>query len=92
MLFHGTCHVGNYGFFTDQNWIGSIVVSQLVPTDTPTDFELGDKADDIQRRREEREQRRRRQRNNRGRRGRKSGGRKLHDDRWMRQWPKMTKN
>ena len=43
-----------------------------VPRDTATEFELGDIAPDIQRKREEREQREResRHRNNRGRTGR----------------------
>ena len=40
-----------------------------VPTETPTEVELGDTAADIQRRRENRDRRRRRHRNHRGREG-----------------------
>ena len=47
-----------------------------VPTDTHTEFELGDTAADIQ---------------GRGGRGRKPGGRKLHSHRWSRQWPKLPR-
>ena len=46
--------------------------------DTPTEFELGDTAADIQRRRDKREWRGRRQRNNKGIRGK---GMKPHDAR-----------
>ena len=59
-----------------------------VPIGTSTEFELGDKAPDIQGgRRRENIGRGRRQRNNRGRRGRGPGGQKLHSHRWRRQWP-----
>ena len=57
-----------------------------VPTDTPTEFELGDVAADIQRREEreagEREEEAQKQRE-------KPGGRKLHTQQ-RREWPKSV--
>ena len=59
-----------------------------IPTDTPTECELGDTAADIQRRKEmEHRERGRRQRNNIGRGERKPGGQKLHSHRQRREWP-----
>ena len=55
-----------------------------VPTDTPTEFELGDTATDIHRRREERKQREREEgveKNLRGERERKPGWQKLYSHR-----------
>ena len=68
-----------------------------VPTDTPTEFELGDTAAHVQRIRGEGEQGEREEGDNRaGRRirrkpeGWKRHKRKLH--RWRKQWPKKTKH
>ena len=62
-----------------------------VPTDTPTESELGDTAADIQRRRDKsgRRERGKRQRKNRVRRGRRPGGRKHHSMQ-RRQWQKKV--
>ena len=53
-----------------------------VPTDTPTEFKLGDAAADIQRRREEREQRKVEE----GEKQQREGGNSSHRQRS--QWPK----
>ena len=66
-----------------------------VPTDTPAEFEFGETAADIQRRREEREQREReeaeKQQTGRGR-GMKPGGQKLHNHTKRREWPKRIES